>query len=256
MPATKPSRRTIHTKKKLGFSRRKRMDLKQWSLRGKIVLVGVLLPTLLIAGLFRLYSRESKEKTITAYTDKARAICLTAESTREEMEKKWQMGLFTAERLRELAAAGEKDKALAMVPVVSAWNAAMRKAEEGGYTFKVPKHAPRNAKNEPDALEAKALKLMDEQHLDEYYEIDPTINAVRYFRAVRLTETCLLCHGDPKTSQELWGNDTGTDPTGGPMENWKTGEVHGAFEVIQSLEQADKQLSHSITKATFFVLFL
>ena len=82
MPATKPSRRTIHTKKKLGFSRRKRMDLKQWSLRGKIVLVGVLLPTLLIAGLFRLYSRESKEKTITDYTDKARAICLTAESTR------------------------------------------------------------------------------------------------------------------------------------------------------------------------------
>jgi methyl-accepting chemotaxis protein len=230
------------------------MDLKQWSLRGKIVLVGVLLPTLLITGLFRLYSGESREKTIAAYTDKARAICLTAESTRDEMEKKWQMGLFTAERLRELAAAGEKDKAIAMVPVVSAWNAAMRKAEEGGYTFKVPKHAPRNAKNEPDALEAKAIKLMDDQHLDEYYEIDPAINAVRYFRAVRLTETCLLCHGDPKTSQALWGNDTGTDPTGGPMENWKTGEVHGAFEVIQSLEQADKQLSHSITKATFLVV--
>ncbi|MFH1019115.1 MAG: chemotaxis protein, partial [Pseudomonadota bacterium] len=96
------------------------MDLKQWSLRGKIVLVGVLLPTLLILGLFRLYSGESREKTLAAYADKARAICLTAESTRDEMEKKWQMGLFTAERLRELAAAGEKDKVLAMVPVVSA----------------------------------------------------------------------------------------------------------------------------------------
>ncbi|MHB8989276.1 MAG: methyl-accepting chemotaxis protein [Desulfobulbia bacterium] len=230
------------------------MDLKQWSLRGKIVLVGVLLPTLLIVGLFRLYSGESREKTLTAYADKARAICLTAESTRDEMEKKWQMGLFTAERLRELAEAGEKDKVLAMVPVVSAWNAAMRKAQEGGYTFKVPKHSPRNPKNEPDLLEAKALKLMDEQNLDEYYEIDPALNAVRYFRAVRLSETCLLCHGDPKTSQALWGNDNGTDPTGGPMENWKTGEMHGAFEVIQSLEQADKQLSASITKATYLVV--
>ncbi|MFA6283324.1 MAG: methyl-accepting chemotaxis protein [Desulfurivibrionaceae bacterium] len=230
------------------------MDLKQWSLRGKIVLVGVLLPTVLIVGLFRLYSSESREKTLTAYADKARAICLTAESTRDEMEQKWQMGLFTAERLRELAAAGERDKAVAMVPVVSAWNAAMRKAQEGGYTFKVPKHSPRNPKNEPDELEAKALKLMEDQHLDEYYEIDPAINAVRYFRAVRLTETCLLCHGDPKTSQTLWGNSNGTDPTGGPMENWKTGEVHGAFEVIQSLDQADKQLSASITKATYLVV--
>ena len=230
------------------------MDLKQWSLRGKIVLVGVLLPTVLIVGLFRLYSSESREKTLTAYADKARAICLTAESTRDEMEQKWQMGLFTAERLRELTAAGERDKAVAMVPVVSAWNAAMRKAQEGGYTFKVPKHSPRNPKNEPDELEAKALKLMEDQHLDEYYEIDPAINAVRYFRAVRLTETCLLCHGDPKTSQTLWGNSNGTDPTGGPMENWKTGEVHGAFEVIQSLDQADKQLSASITKATYLVV--
>jgi methyl-accepting chemotaxis protein len=230
------------------------MDLKQWSLRGKIVLVGVVLPTLLIVGLFRLYSGESREKTLTAYADKARAICLTAESTRDEMEKNWQMGLFTAERLRELADAGEKQKVLAMVPVFSAWNAAMRKAQEGGYTFKVPKHSPRNPKNEPDQLEAKALKLMDEQNLDEYYEIDPALNAVRYFRAVRLSETCLLCHGDPKNSQALWGNDNGIDPTGGPMENWKTGEMHGAFEVIQSLEQADKQLSASITKATYLVV--
>jgi len=170
------------------------------------------------------------------------------------MEKNWQMGLFTAERLRELADAGEKQKVLAMVPVFSAWNAAMRKAQEGGYTFKVPKHSPRNPKNEPDQLEAKALKLMDEQNLDEYYEIDPALNAVRYFRAVRLSETCLLCHGDPKNSQALWGNDNGIDPTGGPMENWKTGEMHGAFEVIQSLEQADKQLSSSITKATYLVV--
>ena len=224
------------------------MDMKQWSLRGKIVLAGVFLPAVLILILFRLYVSEAKEKTLQSYADKARAICLTAESTRDEMESKWQMGLFTAEQLRDLAAEGEKEKVLAMVPVVSAWNAAMRKAEEGGYTFKVPKHSPRNPKNEPDALEARALKLMEEKNLAEYYEIDPTLNAVRYFRPVRLTETCLLCHGDPKNSQALWGNGQGLDPTGGAMENWQAGEIHGAFEVIQSLAQADQQLSTSLTK--------
>jgi len=224
------------------------MDLKQWSLRGKIVLVGVFLPSVLILILFRLYAAESQEKTLQSFADKARAICLTAESTRQEMEAKWELGLFTAEKLREYADQGQQDKVLAAVPVVSAWNAAMRKAKEGGYVFKVPKFHPRNPKNEPDPLEAKALKLMSEQNLDEYYEIDPGSNAVRYFRAVRLSQTCMLCHGDPQTSQALWGNSQGVDPTGGPMENWKVGEIHGAFEVIQSLDEADKQLSASIRK--------
>ena len=224
------------------------MDLKQWSLRGKIVLVGVFLPTVLIVLLFRLYADESREKTIQAFTDKARAICLTAESTRQEMEAKWELGLFSAEKLRELAEQGQREKVIAAVPVVSAWNAAMRKAAEGGYTFKVPKFHPRNPKNEPDPLEARALKTMGEQNLDEYYEIDPASNAVRYFRAVRLSETCMLCHGDPQTSQALWGNTQGLDPTGGTMENWKVGEIHGAFEVIQSLAEADRQLSASLWK--------
>ncbi|MFZ5775141.1 MAG: methyl-accepting chemotaxis protein [Thermodesulfobacteriota bacterium] len=230
------------------------MDFKQWSLRGKIVLIGVLLPTVLIVVLMRLYAAESKEKTLTAFADKARGICLTAESTRQEMEAKWQLGLFSASQLREFAEQGQRDKVLAAVPVVSAWNAAMRKAQEGGYTFKVPKFQPRNPKNEPDQLEAKALKLMEEKNLDEYYEIDPSMNAVRYFRAVRLSATCMLCHGDPATSQELWGNSNGNDPTGGRMENWKVGEIHGAFEVIQSLDAADKQLAASLGKATTLVV--
>jgi methyl-accepting chemotaxis protein len=217
------------------------MDLKQWSLRGKIVLLGVLLPTILIALLMQLYISEAREKTISAFTVKARAICLTAESTRDEMEAKWSLGLFSAAQVRELAQQGRMDKVVATVPVFSAWQAAMRKADEGGYTFKVPKFSPRNPKNKPDLLEARALNHMKDQNIDEYYEVDSTLNAVRYFRAIRLSETCLLCHGDPANSQELWGNNKGIDATGGPMENWQVGEIHGAFEVIQSLAAADMQ---------------
>ncbi|ADH85613.1 methyl-accepting chemotaxis protein [Desulfurivibrio alkaliphilus] len=230
------------------------MDMQKWSLRGKIVLLGVVLPTILIVILFRLYITDSRERTLEAFTDKARAICLTAESTREEMEAKWRMGLFSTEQLREFAARGEQDKILAAVPVVSAWNAAMRKADEGGYTFRVPKFRPRNPANEPDPLEARALRTMAEKNLDEYYEIDEASNSVRYFRAVRLTETCLYCHGDPADSRRLWGNDRGIDPTGGRMEGWRVGEIHGAFQVIQSLEEADLQLQQTVGKATWIVL--
>jgi len=230
------------------------MRFKEWSLRGKIVLLGIVPPIILIAVLFKLYASETRQKTVEAFIAKARAVCLTAESTREEMEQKWALGLFTPELVREMAARGEQEKVLAAVPVVSAWQAAMRKAEEGGYVFKVPKFSPRNPKNEPDELEARALNRMKDSDLDEYYEIDPKINAVRYFRAVRLSDTCLLCHGNPANSMALWGNDDGIDPTGGPMEGWKVGEIHGAFEVIQSLDAADKALSDSLTKALWVVV--
>lgn len=224
------------------------MNMKQWSLRGKIVLLGILLPTILLLVLFKIYIDESRTKTVTAFVDKARAICLTAESTRQEMERKWELGIFDIGQIREMAAAGKKESVLAIVPVVTAWNAAMRKAEEGGYTFRVPKHAPRQAANAPDAIEAEAIKQMSDNNLNEYFMIDQAKNAVRYFRPVRLTKPCLYCHGDPALSKEYWGNGDGLDPTGGPMENWKEGEIHGAFEVIQSLTAADQQLQAAIRK--------
>ena len=77
----------------------------------------------------------------------------------------------------------------------------------------------------------------------EAYEIDKETNSLRYFRPVKLTNTCLLCHGDPANSMALWGSSDGMDPTGSRMENWKAGEIHGAFEVIQSLDQADAALT-------------
>ena len=53
---------------------------------------------------------------------------------------------------------GELERVLAAVPVVTAWHAAMAKAAQGGYEFRVPKFQPRNSKNEPDELESRALK--------------------------------------------------------------------------------------------------
>ncbi|MDH3360218.1 MAG: DUF3365 domain-containing protein, partial [Desulfobulbaceae bacterium] len=173
------------------------IDLKNLALRGKIVSIGILMPTILMLVLFRMYSNETKEKALESYADKARGICLTAEATREEMEDKWKIGVFTQPQLREYAESGKKDQMLAMVPVFSAWQAAMRKADEGGYVFKVPKFFPRNPKNQPDEFEARVLNLLKDKNLDEYYEVDKKNNVVRYFRAVRLSETCLLCHGDP-----------------------------------------------------------
>jgi len=215
-------------------------------LRKKIVLIGALQLILLSGVLFALYYRDAKTRIEQQYVEKARSVVLTTESAREEMGRKWEQGIFNADSVRAWADAGKMDHVIAVVPVVAAWRAAMAKADEGGYAFKTPKFHPRNPQNEPDELEARVLKMFEESDLTEHYEHDPKANAIRYFRPIRLTEECLLCHGDPATASSLWGNDAGLDPTGAKMENWKVGEVHGAFEVIQSLDQADAAVAAAL----------
>ncbi len=216
--------------------------------------------TIILAGiLLVLYGKTNRSQTVKAVVEKARAICLISESVREEMEEKWELGLFSLEQVKQLAEAGDREKLIGTIPVVSAWKAAMRKAENGGYTFRVPKFDPRNPENEPDhglsrKIEGPALKKIKEENLDEYYVIDPVSNSVRYFLPVRLSQVCLICHGDPAQSKTLWGRDDGKDPTGGTFENWKAGEIHGAFEVIQSLDEADKALQARMVKAGLIIL--
>jgi len=225
-------------------------------LRKKVVLIGAIQLAIVVAVLFAFYYYEAKENVTKQYVEKARGIILTAESTREEMGKKWDLGVFNSEQLGKWAEAGEMDKVLAAVPVATAWKAAMAKANEGAYKFRVPKFGARNPENTPDPIEARVLKKLERGDIDEHYEIDESLNAIRYFRPIKLTQECMLCHGDPATSKEIWGNDDGVDPTGVRMENWKVGEVHGAFEVVQSLDQADAEIAASLTDAGLLVLGL
>ncbi len=231
--------------------------MRSFSLRTKLIAGGVLFPAILLLGLFITFYNHEKSTTLESVVDKSRILARTVESTRMEMEDKWKQGLFSIEELKGWADQGDKEKVLAAVPVVSAWNAAMRKAQEGNYIFKVPKFHPRNLKNTPDELESRVLQTMKDKRLDEYYEINEKTNSVHYFRAVYLTDTCLYCHGDPAKSQAFWGNDKGQDPTGVRMENWKTGEMHGAFEIIHSLKEADAALASTITwSGTLFLVLL
>jgi len=221
----------------------------KWSLRSQLVILGVLLPTVLIGFLLIRYRDQSRKDTLTAFQDKARTACLISESVRENMEKKWTIQLFNVAQMQDWGKKGQIDKIMEAVPVFASISAISAQADASGFTFKVPKFQPRNPANQPDPFESRVLKILTDQGLSEYHEIDPQINAVRYFRAVRLTETCMICHGDPATAKEIWGNAEGLDITGAKMENWKAGEIHGAFEIIQSLNPAEAKLAASLKNA-------
>lgn len=226
------------------------------------------MPFALLAVLFGLYIYQANEKVVKSYVATAKAICLTAESVREQMDQNWEEGVYTVEMLREwkeqsdvyksqgqhARAQKEFDKMLAAVPVVMAWKSAEKKAKEGNYEFRTPKFNPRNPENKPDKLEARVLKMMEKEGLEEYHEVDPETNSVRYFRAIHLTESCLYCHGNPADSEKYWGTKDGTDPTGKVMENWKVGDFSGAFEVKQDLGPAQAELFNSVMVSGVFVL--
>ncbi|MFZ5536492.1 MAG: Tll0287-like domain-containing protein, partial [Pseudomonadota bacterium] len=146
---------------------------------------------------------------IQAEVHAAHNLLLMTESVRENMEQKWRLGLFSTEAMTRIAAEAPsmdeaRAKILAVIPVVSAWEAAKAKSQEGGFTFKSPRRNPRNPDNKADSLETGVLEFFEANpQVREHYVIDDSLHAVRYFRPVRLSESCMICHGDPARSRVL-----------------------------------------------------
>lgn len=231
------------------------MKLSKISLRAKLLIAGIGLPLIIVTVGLIVYTHHSKQLVVTGMVDKAKAICTTTEAVRESMDDRWESGFYTPEMVGEWMTSGDEEKALSSIPVVHAWQAAMKKAVENNYEFRVPKFQPRNRRNTPDPVEAEVLTLLMKENKPDHFIIDEEKNAVRYFRPIRLTESCMNCHGDPATSMAIWGNNEGKDVTGAKMENWRVGEVHGAFEVIQYLDESDKALaSHLMWIVVFSVI--
>ncbi|ADD67270.1 methyl-accepting chemotaxis sensory transducer [Denitrovibrio acetiphilus DSM 12809] len=182
--------------------------------------------------LFTVNFFQMKNKLFDAEIARARSFVLAAEGVREYMALAMENDIYDTDKVKH-----DLDKFLLTVPIVGAMKVMELKSEEVGLNFKVPKRSPRNPKNEPDAVDLKALDYLDSidkggEDAPEYVIHDKENGQLRYYRSVRLAKLCEDCHGDPVTSQKLWGNSKGLDITGVKMENWRAGELHGAFEVF------------------------
>jgi methyl-accepting chemotaxis protein len=204
------------------------MNLKNLSIQMKVLAIVILAPLVIAAVLAWQRIGDIRGGADNALVEKSRAIVLMAEATRNEMGMKLNSGVVKP--LDQLPSS----TILQAVPVITAINVAAINAQKAGYQFRVPKVSPRNPKNQPDDLERQVLEELTSGRLDEkvIYEADQ----IRYFRPVRLTADCLFCHGDPKGAP---------DPVGGVKEGWREGEIHGAFEIISSLEHAHAQVGRA-----------
>jgi methyl-accepting chemotaxis protein len=168
-----------------------------------------------------------------------RSAVLEAESVRQSISALGQRGAFDrASLLAEYHKTGDlRGSALYQtIPVVAAWTALEKVAAQEGYEFRIPKKQARNKKNNPTAEEEAILVMIEKGDVEEYFTVDRQQGKLIYARPIKLTRDCLTCHGDPANSPTK----DGKDMVGFPMENWKTGEVHGAFVLKADLGRVDR----------------
>jgi methyl-accepting chemotaxis protein len=231
----------------------------------KVVAISMTVLTLVGIGILITFSNVQKQNLIDRKIESSRQLLLVSESVKDNVIKKWENGVFSPQLLIQLTQnqdqTTKRNIITATVPTANAWDVIEAKAKEGGFRFKAPALNPRNvSRNTPDEIERQVLeKFQSNPALSEYSYIDEEKQEIRYFRPVKIVKQCELCHGDPKTSQELWQNDQGVDLLGYPMENRRAGDLHGAFEIITPFGVAFEGFKTEMLYAVGFlalVLFL
>ncbi len=235
------------------------MFLMNWHSVGvKVVAITTAVLVVLGIGLLIVFSNAEKQKLIERKIEFSRQLLLISESVRDNVVNKWERGIYSPQQLVQLVQdkPNKRELVLDTVPTANAWEVIQAKAKEGGFRFKAPTINPRNpTRNTPDELERQVLdKFKNDPALSEYSVVDDEKQEIRYFRPVKMVKQCELCHGDPATSQALWGNDKGVDLLGYPMENRHAGDLHGAFEIITPFTTAFAELRQSVYYAIGFLV--
>jgi methyl-accepting chemotaxis protein len=185
--------------------------------------------------------------------DTMRVAVLQAESTRESISALNRRNAFDMNALlAEFKKNGDlRSSALyKTVPVVAAWTAIEETAKKEKFEFRVPKNQARNPKNQPTPEEQIILAALERGDTEEYFKVDDAKNEIVFARPIVLSGDCLTCHGDPKNSP----TGDGKDMLGFPMENWKAGEVHGAFVLRSKLDHVDATVQAGMIKTAAWLL--
>jgi len=136
-------------------------------------------------------------------------------------------------------------KHLEQVPVVVALRVAEQYAASAGMKFRTPSLHPRNPKNLATDFERRALEAFSSNpELADFSErgSQDGQEIMRFAEPVRVTEDCLLCHGEPAGQK---------DPFGYVKEGMRVGDLRAAFV----LEAPTRQLvQHARTNSLYSLL--
>ncbi|MDX2117041.1 MAG: methyl-accepting chemotaxis protein [Planctomycetota bacterium] len=218
---------------------------------------------------YAVFMSHYKEDARAAMMEKAAAFTAVADEAKNHTSELQSKGAFDTKALLDEALAyvakGGKysdTKFYNTIPVVAGWTAAGKAAKEEGIEFKVPAYDARNEKNavEPNSFRGQLLTDLTKQVAaggeSSIGRIDPATNTLHYMRAIKLDESCMMCHGDPAKydTKDAQGKFDGNDALGFKMEGWKPGDMHGAYEVAMPLAHMDQQVASFFRDGLIFTL--
>ena len=131
-----------------------------------------------------------------------------------------------------------KLKILRSVPIFASMRVGVEAQEKDFYKFRIFANEPRNDKHLPTESEKEILQRFGaDKELKEIVTKSEDGKNIIVIRPVYLSQSqgCMNCHGAPETSPYK----NGKDILGYPLENWKDGDLHGAFAIISSLEPVE-----------------
>ena len=179
----------------------------------------------------------SKTNRVTALRDQMSVVLQQANTVAENMDRMHESKSFDTAGLVAAAKRNSGGQSLKetyretdlynTIPIVAAWQAAAKSAKGLGYEFLTPSRpdlAARNPKNNNGAQFDAAFKAFAASQT-QFFLHDKEKNELVLAQPVRLTRSCLSCHGDPATSP----THNGLDLLGFQMENLKLGDIKGAF---------------------------
>jgi methyl-accepting chemotaxis protein len=221
-----------------------------------VVLVGVLAVNYIV--FVRGYKSDVREDLM----EKAASFTALADETKNHVARLHHDHTFdtktmVAEVVETMKNGGDykKTRFFNTIPVVAGWTAARDAAKRENIEFRVPAFDARNKENTPPPGSFREQLLRDltaqanANGGDSIGRIDEKTNTLHYMRAIKLDDSCMMCHGDPAKydTKDEKGNYDGKDLLGFAMESWKPGDMHGAFEIAMPLGPVDKQVASFIT---------
>ncbi len=232
--------------------------LNRVSIGVKLIVVVLFLMLATVAANYVFFLKHYRDDANEALSEKAAAFTAVADeakahTSRLHADKDFDLKPMLDELSSTMKAGGDyrKTRMFKTIPVVAGWTAAAEAAKREHIDFEVVAFNARNKDHTPKSgsFEEQMLKDLEAQvksgGSDSIGRIDQATNQYVYLRAIKLDESCMLCHGDPAVydAKDEKGAFDGKDPLGFAMESWKPGDMHGAFEVHLPLSTVDTQVA-------------
>lgn len=193
-------------------------------------------------------SMVQRASAFTAVADEAKN-----DASRKLMDGQANDAMLLAEAKEQIAKGTHysKTRFFGSIPVIVGWNVAAAAAEKEDITFKIVALEARNPDNAPEAggFRDGMIRELTEQVKrggeETIGRVNEDTNTLHYMRAIRLDQSCMSCHGDPKVydKPDENGNIDGKDVLDFRMESWPVGYMHGAYEVQMPLDEMDAQVA-------------